>query len=470
MKLYTAMKTPHTVLILGMLLAIVHLKTHAQLSLGETPIDTLTVASNLDTPWEILWGPDDHIWITERYGRISRLDPLSGAITEVAVLEEVHEQGEGGLLGLVLHPDFSNSPFVFLVYTYLDNSRVKERLVRYTFEGNTLADPVILLEEIPGAGNHNGSRLAIDSLHYLYMTTGDAANTSTSQNLNSLNGKVLRLNLDGSIPEDNPVKGSPVWSWGHRNPQGLVFAPSGLLYSSEHGPSSDDELNIIEKGRNYGWPQVKGFCDEVTETQFCADSNVYEPMAAWTPTLAVAGADYYGHTSLPEWDHSILVTSLKASRLVALKLSDDGRTVENETHYFQNWFGRLRDLCVSPRGDVYLAVSNRDGRGTIRPGDDRIVKISAVTSVSARGISEDEKDLSIRIYPNPLNRGEFTLEYTPSERAVLTVYNETGVEILSREIYPDQSHTEISLPDSGGLYLLRIREGNRIVNRKLIKL
>jgi hypothetical protein len=193
-------------------------------------------------------------------------------------------------------------------------------------------------------------------------------------------------------------------------------------------------------------------------------------MAAWTPTLAVAGADYYGHTSLPEWNHSILVTSLKSSRLVSLKLSDDGRSVEHETQYFQNWFGRLRDLCVSPNGDVYLAISNRDGRGTIRPGDDRIVKISAQESSTGLEAKPGGRDEDLSIYPNPLNGGEFTLEYTPSERAVLTVYNETGVKILSREIYPDQSRTKISLPDSGGLYLLRIREGNLIVNRKLIKL
>jgi hypothetical protein len=143
--------------------------------------------------------------------------------------------------------------------------------------------------------------------------------------------------------------------------------------------------------------------------------------------------------------------------------------VEDETQYFQNWFGRLRDLCVSPTGEVYLAVSNRDGRGNIRAGDDRIVKISAAPSVTNGELAE-HKGESIRIYPNPLEGNEFILEYSTSMKAMLKVYNETGAEILSREIYPDQSHTEISLPDSGGLYLLRIREGNRILYRKLIKL
>ena len=182
---------------------------------------------------------------------------------------------------------------------------------------------------------------------------------------------------DGTIPEDNPIPGSYIWTWGHRNPQGLVISPAGIMYSSEHGPSSDDELNIIEKGRNYGWPNVKGFCDDVTEGSFCADSNVFEPIAAWTPTLAVAGTDFYPHPAIPEWQNSLLVTSLKASRLVALKLSEDGRTVQQEDAYFDNWFGRLRDICVSPDGRVFLAVSNRDGRGTIRSGDDRIIEIAA---------------------------------------------------------------------------------------------
>ena len=186
------------------------------------------------------------------------------------------------------------------------------------------------------------------------------------------------MNLDGGVPEDNPFQGSYVWTWGHRNAQGLVISPSGLMYSSEHGPSNDDEVNIIEKGRNYGWPNVEGFCDEPTESQFCADSNVMEPIAAWTPTLAVAGTDFYHHAAIPEWQNSLLVTSLKASSLTALKLSADGRSVITEEIFFEDWFGRLRDICISPDGRVFLAVSNRDGRGSVHAGDDRIVEIAAL--------------------------------------------------------------------------------------------
>src|SRR5690606_13055391 len=154
--------------------------------------------------------------------------------------------------------------------------------------------PYIIFDNIDGANNHNGSRLVISPDKKLIFTTGDAAITSTAQNLNSVNGKTLRINLDGTIPGDNPIQGNPVWTWGHRNPQGLVYSPdSTILYSSEHGPSSDDEINIIVKGRNYGWPNVHGFCDNSNETAFCSDSNVVEPITAWTPTLAVAGIDFY---------------------------------------------------------------------------------------------------------------------------------------------------------------------------------
>ena len=351
---------------------------HSQIFIGTAEVDTNSIVTNLDTPWEILWGPDDHIWFTERYGRISRVDPESGEQTELITINEVHEVSESGLLGMVLHPDFDNHPYVYVVYTYLESSHIRERLVRYTYSNGALGSPLVLIEGIPGASTHDGSRLLIDKDLKLYMTTGDARNTSLPQDLSSLNGKVLRLNLDGSIPDDNPFSGSYVWSWGHRNAQGLVLAPNGIMYGSEHGPSSDDEVNIIEKGRNYGWPNVMGFCDTEAESQFCADSNVVEPIAAWTPTLAVAGTDFYHLGGITDWQNSLLVSSLKESELTVLRLSEDGRSVIQEDTFFDNWFGRLRDVCTAPDGRVFLAVSNRDGRGSAREGDDRIVEISSL--------------------------------------------------------------------------------------------
>jgi glucose/arabinose dehydrogenase len=441
--------------------------SEAQVAVGSSIVDTSTIIFNLDTPWEILWGPDDHIWITERYGRVSRLNPETGELFELITIDQVYESGESGLLGMVLHPDFNNTPSVFLVYNYLESSSIKERLVRYTYTDGSLVDPVTLLEGINGATNHNGSRLVIDSDLKLFMTTGDAGNTSNAQNLNSLNGKILRLNLDGSVPEDNPIPGSYLWTWGHRNPQGLVISPEGILYSSEHGPSNDDELNIIEKGRNYGWPDVMGFCDSAPENQYCADSNIYEPIAAWTPTLAVAGTDFYSHAAIPEWQNSLLVNSLKASSLRALRLSADGRSVVNEEEFFDGWFGRLRDICISPDGRVFLAVSNLDGRGNPRDGDDRIVEFSSRNATYLHSLSAS---VELSVYPNPISGNELTIDYAIDSEGVLVIYNLVGAEISRYILIPSQKKAVVSLPDASGVYFIKIMSGNKVQGTKILKL
>jgi len=263
----------------------------------------------------------------------------------------------------------------FKVYTYYAGG-IKERIARYRYTGEGLSEPYTLIEDIPGARNHDGSRLLFDDNHKLYVTTGDAQNANSSQDLNSLNGKVLRMNTDGSIPSDNPFPDSYVWSWGHRNAQGLIIGENGLMYSSEHGPNNDDELNLIVKGGNYGWPQVHGFCDSPSEIAFCQENDIIEPLYAWTPTLAVAGIDYYNSDLIPQWKNSILMTNLKASELTSLTLDPSGQEIRGVETWFDGWFGRLRDLCISPDGRVFIAVSNRDGRGSPKVGDDRIIQIS----------------------------------------------------------------------------------------------
>lgn len=334
---------------------------------GESPaLTTRVVVSNLSYPWEILWGPDDKIWMTERGGRISRVDPVTGSVTPLVTINEVSSGGEGGLLGMALHPDFSATPHVFVAYNYDDASgRYREKIVRYTYDGHALTQPVTLLQHIQASGIHNGCRLAITPDLKLWITTGDAASQSLPQNKSSLNGKVLRLNLDGSIPADNPFTGNPVWSYGHRNAQGLVYA-NNIMYSSEHGATSDDEVNIIEKGRNYGWPDVEGMCNEPDERSFCSSENVKEPLRAWTPTEAVCGLDYYDAALMPQWRNSLLLCTLKGSKLIQLKLSSDKKTITTAYEFFDGKFGRLRDVCVSPQGKVYICTSN---------GNDRIIEI-----------------------------------------------------------------------------------------------
>lgn len=367
------------------------------LQLIAQPLATRTITTGLDTPWEILWGPDSWLWVTERPGRISRINPETGQIVPLLQIPGVYEQGESGLLGMALHPNFADSPHVFVAYTYREGAQILERIVRFTYDGTTLADMRILLDRIPAATIHNGCRLLILPDRTLLVTTGDANNTATAQNLQSLNGKVLRLRLDGTIPADNPFPNSPIWSVGHRNAQGLTYH-DGILYSSEHGPNNDDEINIIEAGRNYGWPTVMGYCDSPIERAFCEENNVAEPIAAWTPTIAPCGMAYYPHTRIPQWEHSLLLVTLKASRLVVLSLDSSRRRIVSERHFLVNELGRLRAICVSPDGRVFIGTSNRDGRGSPRSGDDRIVELVTISTVAP---TKGELDWKLELLPFP---------------------------------------------------------------------
>ncbi len=324
---------------------------------GSVVIKDSVLVQGLSYPWEICWGPDNFIWMTERGGRISRVNPSTGIVTVVYTITEVVSNGEGGLLGMVLHPDFTNNPHVFVAYNYNNAGNYREKIVRFTYNGSTLTNPLTILDNISASSIHNGCRLLISPDLKLFITTGDASNQSLPQNISAVNGKVLRLNLDGSIPADNPVAGNPYWSFGHRNPQGLVFA-NNILYSSEHGPSNDDEINIIQKGRNYGWPNVEGFCNTSSEQSFCTPNNVREPLKVWTPTAAVCGLDHYNSNLIPQWKNSLLLVSLKNSRLYQLKLDNSFTGITETKEYFTNSYGRMRDLCVSPSGKVYICTSN----------------------------------------------------------------------------------------------------------------
>ena len=332
---------------------------------GSVEIKDSVIVSNLNFPWEILWGPDNNIWMTERGGKISRVNPATGVVTPLLTVADVVSVGEGGLLGMVLHPNFSATPHVFVVYNHNPGSYL-EKVVRYTYNGTTLTNPVIIRDNIPAASIHNGSRLVISPDLKLFITTGDAANQSLPQNTSAVNGKILRINLDGTIPADNPIPGNPYWSFGHRNPQGLVFA-NNKLYSAEHGPNNDDEVNIIEKGKNYGWPNVEGFCNTTGEQSFCTANNVAEPLQNWTPTAAVSGLDYYNSSLIPQWKNSLLVVALKNARLYQMKLNDAFTSITQTNEYFTNSYGRMRDICISPAGKVYICTSNG--------GNDKIIEV-----------------------------------------------------------------------------------------------
>ncbi len=337
-----------------------------------------TVVSGFNVPWEMIWGPDNFLWITEQSGTISRINPQTGKKTELVRIKEVYRNRSLGLLGMVLHPDFAKNPYVYVDYTSLkDSVTIVCRLVRYTYQKGRLISPKLLLE-FPGNTGHNGSRIVISQDRKLMFATGDAVSLTNAQDIKSLNGKVLRLNLDGSVPSDNPVKGSLVWSLGHRNIQGLAYTANGMLYASEHGDAIEDELNVIRKGQNYGWIRVEGFCDQPAEKLFCDSVKVTEPVKAWTPTIAPAGIMFYKNPAIPEWKNSILLTTLKESDLRVIKLDQSGTKVISEDIYFDNIFGRLRSVCQAPNGDIYLGTSNRDwnpGKGFPHTSDDKIIRI-----------------------------------------------------------------------------------------------
>ncbi len=334
------------------------------------------VTTGLDTPWDLVWGPDDMIWVSERGGRVSRIDPANGRRTTAGDVGGVNESGEGGLMGIALHPDFAREPWLYAMHTYSSQSGTRNRLVRLRWDGNLLGGQQVLLENIPGAGIHNGARIVVGRDRMLYVSTGDAGDASDAQDSASLGGKILRLELDGRVPDGNPMR-TAVWSWGHRNGQGLVVHPeTGTIYETEHGSGDNDEVNVIRRGGNYGWPNVRGVCDNAQESSFCRARAVVEPLTTWTPTVAISGADLYLSDRIPDLRGSLLATSLNGRALWRMRLSADGTRIVERGQILAGVYGRLRDVMVAPNGDIYISTSNRDGRGSPADGDDRIIRLA----------------------------------------------------------------------------------------------
>ena len=330
-----------------------------------------TIAENLEIPWEIVFAPDGRIFFTERVGALRVIE--DGQLNPEPVTSIDVGAGEGGLLGLALDPSFEQNHFLYLYYTYFEFPFTYNKVVRYTENANSLADEFILVDKIPGAAWHDGGRLKFGPDEKLYITTGEAGNADSAQDLNSLGGKILRVNPDGTIPSDNPFADSIIFSYGHRNPQGIDWDPvTGKLVSSEHGPSGErgfahDEINVIESGKNYGWPKVIGgehnsdFVDPILHT---GDDT-------WAPS----GATFYDSDNIPEWENKYFVATLRGSHLRMLDLNIEENQVISSEALFSNTFGRLRDASMGPDGNLYLLTSNRDGRGSPAENDDRILRI-----------------------------------------------------------------------------------------------
>jgi glucose/arabinose dehydrogenase len=405
----------------------------AHLELEESVVEISEVTTGLDGPWELAWGPDDHLWLTELRGVVSRINPTTGERVEVGAVPEVFYRKSHGLLSLTFHPDWEAQPYIYLHYVFkvpTDDhfEDVRSRVVRCRWDGTALGPEEVVFDNIPGQTYHNGSRMVVGPDGKLYVTTGDAGQAGRTQDPAALLGKVLRLNLDGSVPADNPIADSPVWSVGLRNAQGLVFAADGRLYASEHGPNNDDEVNRIEPSRNFGWPDVQGFADSDDEKAYASEHDVTSPLIAFTPTIGAAGLDFYGSNAIPEWQNRLLLVALKGQALRVLQPDVDGNAIEEEQIYFQKVFGRLRDLCVAPNGDVFLITSNTDWHPRFQPwmydglpaGPDRILRLRAVdTAGRGRLTSLGELAVVLREDPEPLPLMSEDWSFPPTSEALM---------------------------------------------------
>ncbi len=496
----------------------------------------------LHKPWDLNLGPDGHLWVTERErGIVVRIDPESGTRDElIQIADHSSTAGQDGLLGLALHPQLlDDQPFVYLSYTHLVDGERNQRIARYQYSNQdgdgSLSDPVIILDSLPSSNDHNSGRLIWGPDDNLYYTIGDQGGNQNrnfcdpilSQVLPSQEeidegdwrhypGKVLRLNPDGSIPEDNPVLGgvrSHIFSYGHRNPQGLVFASNGLLYSDEHGPNTDDEVNLITGGSNYGWPRVVGFQDDqaydycnwsssancdaldyqngacpegltLLEESSFVDSNYREPLFsmfavtddydynnpacenAWIcrPNVAPSSIAVYESDAIPSWKNSLLVASLKRGRVYRLKLDSQGLTVMGDTteHFYTP--NRYRDIVAHPDGKTFYILTGETGRTSGPSGltvirdyqnPSTILKFTLNETVSA---NDQRMPSPVRVWPNPTT-GKITIEWQEQREsaAEAQLFNLHGQVVKTLpELQTGLTQTNIGdLPS--GFYILRLQ-------------
>jgi glucose/arabinose dehydrogenase len=315
-----------------------------------------TVEQSLEIPWAMAFAPDGRLFVTERAGRVRILDLSASTSVLALTVDDVFAQGEAGVLGLALDPQFAQTRWVYVYYTAtMSAGRGANRVARYREVNSRLVERVVLLDNIPAAQIHDGGRLRFGPDGRLYITAGDAAVTSLAQDLSSYAGKILRIERDGTVPRENPFA-SPIFSWGHRNPQGLDWHPStGELWASEHGATGNDEINVIRAGANYGWPRIEGAA---------ALPGMETPITSYSPAIAPSGASFYRGSRFPAFGGNLFVATLSGSHLLRLRL--DGRRIVAEERLLDRRFGRIRDVVSGPDGFLYLCTNT---------GSDRILRL-----------------------------------------------------------------------------------------------
>jgi len=364
-----------------------------------------SVAKGLVVPWEIEIGPDGTMWTSERSGVLSRIDLETGAKKVLLDLRDsvFFVPVELGMLGFTWHPDFPDSPYVYVALVYGSSLETSYRVVeRYTYENDSLVRPLEILRHQPIHPIHNGCRVKIGQDRKLYVTMGDTPNMNNADQDVGLEGKVLRMNLDGSVPDDNPVPGHLLFTKGHRNVQGFVQLPSGAIFTSEHGSDIEDEVNLLSRGQNYGWPYVEGPCDQPWEFDYCDSVDVTPPVwSSGQGTIAPCGLEYYDHERYPFLRNSLLLSWLKGSALVQLQLNDQQDSVIATTEFLRRSVGRIRDIALAPDGRIYICTSNHDANVYFpfpTPDDDQILELIPVPD-TAMPVAVAPDTLRVQAFP-----------------------------------------------------------------------
>ena len=367
-------KMPVTLLMAGLLLSIQPAWANQQLSTQHYNVNIEVVASGLSHPWSIAFLPNGDQLVTERDGRLRLIQQGSLHPEAIAGVPQVAAVGQGGLLDVVLHPDFDSNAWVYLAYSDQTSQGLTTRVMRGRLVGHELVDQEILFEALPrsSGGRHFGGRMVFDTQGYLYIAVGDRGEMERAQQGSDHAGSIIRLHDDGRIPVDNPFIGNDeiqneIYTVGNRNPQGLTLHPvTGQVWSSEHGPRGGDEINLIQAGLNYGWPEVThGINYSGTRiTPHAELEGMESPLLHWTPSIAPSGMVFYTGDEFPTWQGQILNGALRDRLIsrVSVVESEDGYQLEEQERFLQGFGQRIRDIRQSPEGELWLLTDHAQGQ------------------------------------------------------------------------------------------------------------
>lgn len=428
---------------------------------------TTVIADSFEVPWDLVWANESELFVTERGGKLWRVTTADGSQTllwEQSVAAETHS----GLMGMDLHPQWPDSAYVYVMYSYYTGSfAIRNRVVKlaYDAQADTLTESQVILDNLPGSGTTTGGRILISPAGELFVSIGDLDQGAVAQDTNSLAGKILRVQLDGSIPADNPFPGSPIWSLGHRNVQGLALTDQGVLFASEHGPSTTDEINRIEKGRNYGWPLVLGPCDASSQAT-CDSLNIQGPDWTWgSPPIAPAGMAFLPDSVDLFGNAGLIMASLRGNKLWYLGLNEAGDSVMADKEYLGP-LTRLRDVAVSPGGRIAICTSNRDqfGSGSSDPGNDYILEVQQLPAATI------DDQLALPATLATTGRRQWRIQFAEGfPGGSLSVMSLDGRTVQHRSLRAGARHAELRLPEvPSGVYLLRVHHQNQQFLQRII--